>query len=171
MSRMPASPERAALHAFIARHQRFLLTTHVNPDGDAIGSEVAFARWLRAVGKSVRVLNDSPTPRAFAWLADEGPVEVYDEALAETRFAEADAFVVIDTGNKQRIGRLAEPTAHFYFQLIQMGRDFMVEAFGDAAMFQVVTARLSGNDESGRYRQAEIGHLGQVGALTAQQIL
>jgi len=74
VSRTPATPERAALHAFVGRHQRFLLTTHVNPDGDAIGSEVAFARWLRAMGKQVRILNDSPTPKAFAWLADEGPV-------------------------------------------------------------------------------------------------
>lgn len=107
MSRAPATPGRAALHQFVARHQRFLLTTHVNPDGDAIGSEVAFARLLRALGKSVRVLNDSPTPRAFAWLGLEAPVEVYGEELAEARFSEADALVVLDTGNRQRIGRLA----------------------------------------------------------------
>src|SRR5262249_43961879 len=104
----PGAPSaaRVALHQFLARHQRFLLTTHVNPDGDAIGSEVAFARWLRATGKSVHILNDSPTPRAFEWLAAEGPVEVFSEELAETRFSEADALVVIDTGNRQRIGRL-----------------------------------------------------------------
>jgi phosphoesterase RecJ-like protein len=107
MSRAPATPERAALHQFLARHTRFLLTTHVNPDGDAIGSEIAFARLLRAQGKQVRILNDSPTPRAFDWLAGDGPVEVYDESLAETRFSEADALVVIDTGNRQRIGRLS----------------------------------------------------------------
>ncbi len=100
------SPQRAALYAFVARHQRFLLTTHVNPDGDAIGSEVGFARWLKAQGKQVRILNDSPTPSAFEWLAADDPIEVYTEELAETRFAEADALVVLDTGNKQRIGRL-----------------------------------------------------------------
>jgi phosphoesterase RecJ-like protein len=107
MSRTPASPARAALHEFLARKSKLLLTTHVNPDGDAIGSEIAFARMLRAQGKQVRILNDSPTPKAFEWLAADGPVEVYDEALAETRFAEADALVVIDTGNRQRIGRLS----------------------------------------------------------------
>lgn len=107
MSRTYATPERAALHEFVARHERFLLTTHVNPDGDAIGSEVAFARMLRALGKTVRVLNDSPTPHAFAWLGLEAPVEVYTEELAEARFAEANALIVLDTGNKQRIGRLA----------------------------------------------------------------
>ena len=98
MSYSPA--DRAALHAFLERKTHFLLTTHVNPDGDAIGSEVAFARWLRSRGKQVRILNDSPTPRAFAYLTEDDPVEVYDEALCETRFAEADALVVLDTGVK-----------------------------------------------------------------------
>ncbi len=97
---------RAALEAFIARHQRFLLTTHINPDGDAIGSEVAFARWLKSQGKQVRILNDSPTPPAFAWLTDEDPVEVHEDALTEQCFTEADALVVLDTSNKPRIGRL-----------------------------------------------------------------
>ena len=106
-ARAPATPQRAALHAFLAKHERVLLTTHINPDGDAIGSEVAFARLLRAQGKHVRVLNDSPTPHAFTWLGLEGPVEVYTEELAERCFAEASALVVLDTGNKQRIGRLA----------------------------------------------------------------
>ncbi len=104
---MSAPSDRAALHAWIARHGAFLLTTHVNPDGDAIGSEVAFARWLRSMGKRARILNDSPTPAAFAWLTADDPIETYDEALAETRFAEADALVVLDTGNRQRIGRLS----------------------------------------------------------------
>lgn len=49
-----ASPERTALHAFLDRHGSFLLTTHVNPDGDAIGSEIAMAGWLRGRGKQVR---------------------------------------------------------------------------------------------------------------------
>jgi len=108
VSRAAATPERESLHQFIARYQRFLLTTHVNPDGDAIGSEVAFARMLRSLGKQVRILNDSGTPRAFEWLAADGPVEVFSEELAETRFTEAEALVVIDTGNRQRIGRLSD---------------------------------------------------------------
>ncbi len=103
----PASPARAALHAFVAKHQRFLLTTHVNPDGDAIGSEAAFAWWLKQLGKQVRVLNDSVTPLAFEWLTSEQAIEVYTEELAEQRFAEADALIVLDTSNRQRIGRLA----------------------------------------------------------------
>ncbi|MBI1799189.1 MAG: DHH family phosphoesterase, partial [Candidatus Eisenbacteria bacterium] len=81
--------------------------THINPDGDGIGSEVAFARWLESLGKSVRILNDSVTPSAFLFLTDENPIEVFEAEPAERRFAEADALVVLDTSNRQRIGRLA----------------------------------------------------------------
>src|SRR5262249_49344499 len=103
----PASPERRALHEWIARHQRFLLTTHINPDGDGIGSEVAFARWLRTLGKSARILTAWVTPAAFLFLVEDEAIEVYTPELAEQRFSEADALIVLDTSNRQRIGRLA----------------------------------------------------------------
>lgn len=106
MSSPVLATPRTELMAFIARHQRFLLTTHINPDGDAIGSEVAFARWLRSQGKQVRILNDSPTPLAFAWLTEDDPVDVHEDALTERLFTESDALVVLDTSNRPRIGRL-----------------------------------------------------------------
>jgi phosphoesterase RecJ-like protein len=102
----PATP-RQALREWIGKHQRFLLTTHINPDGDGIGSEVAFARWLKSQGKSVRILNDSVTPVAFLFLTREDAIDVYTPELAEQRFTEADALVVLDTSNRQRIGRLS----------------------------------------------------------------
>ncbi len=98
---------RAALHQLIARRARFLLTTHVNPDGDGLGSEVACALWLEALGKSVRILNDSPVPPAFEFLSGDHAIETFEETRAETRFGEADVLLVLDTSNRQRIGRLA----------------------------------------------------------------
>ncbi len=101
------SPERQSFHEFLLRHRRFLLTTHINPDGDGLGSEAAMALWLRALGKSVAILNDSVVVPAFAFLARHVPVEVFEPGVAEQRFTEADALVVLDTSNRQRIGRLA----------------------------------------------------------------
>jgi phosphoesterase RecJ-like protein len=103
----PRTPERGALHEFLGRHRRFLLTTHVNPDGDGIGSEVATALWLAGRGREVRVLNDATMPAAFRFLARHVSVEAFEPELAERRFGEADALVVLDTSNRQRIGRLA----------------------------------------------------------------
>jgi phosphoesterase RecJ-like protein len=45
--------------------ERFLLTSHANPDGDAIGSEVGLARILRTLGKGATIWNADPTPRVY----------------------------------------------------------------------------------------------------------
>jgi phosphoesterase RecJ-like protein len=103
----PASPARAAFHEFVAKHGRFLLTTHINPDGDGLGSEVAVALWLTSLGKSVQVLNDSPLPASFRFLDEMFPLGEFTSAEAERRFEEADALIVLDTSNRQRIGRLS----------------------------------------------------------------
>ena len=103
----PATPDRAAFHEFLARHRRFLLTTHINPDGDGLGSEAAMALWLGAGGRSARIVNDSVLPPAFAFLARHATFETFEAELAERRFTESDALIVLDTSNRQRVGRLA----------------------------------------------------------------
>ena len=102
------TPERQAFLALVERHRRFLLTTHINPDGDGIGSEVALALWLTGRGKSARILNDALVPPQFLFLTGEVAIEAWEQELAETRFAEADVLVVLDTSNRQRIGRVAQ---------------------------------------------------------------
>jgi bifunctional oligoribonuclease and PAP phosphatase NrnA len=104
---MTPTSDRRGFHAFVARHQRFLLTTHVNPDGDGLGSEVAMAMWLRALGKHVRVLNDSVVPTAFTFLTVAQTLETFDPVSAPEVFADCDAMIVLDTSNRQRIGRVA----------------------------------------------------------------
>ncbi len=102
-----AASERRGFHDLVARHARFLLTTHINPDGDGIGSEVALALWLRALGKTVQVLNDSVVPTSFLFLTRFQPIEVFEPERAEQRFEQSDALIVLDTSNRQRIGRLS----------------------------------------------------------------
>jgi len=53
--------------------QRVCLTTHVNPDGDGLGSEVGLAHLLRAKGCEVKVTNPSPTPERYNFLFHDLP--------------------------------------------------------------------------------------------------
>ena len=62
----------------IRTYQQFIVTTHVNPDGDAIGSEIAFAHFLKQRKKSVKILNSSPAPDVFQFLDPNGEIEIYD---------------------------------------------------------------------------------------------
>lgn len=102
-----AAAERRAFHEFVHAHRHFLLTTHINPDGDGLGSEAALALWLKSLGKQVSVLNDSVVPNAFLFLTRSQTFETFEPEVAEARFSEADAFIVLDTSNLQRVGRLA----------------------------------------------------------------
>jgi phosphoesterase RecJ-like protein len=63
MTLSPTGTDREPLHRIrdeILRRQRFLLTSHLKPDGDSIGSQMAMAYALRALGKDVRVVNCDP---------------------------------------------------------------------------------------------------------------
>ena len=57
----------------IRQGNRFLLTSHVNPDGDAIGSELGLARLLRRLGKGAVVWNLDPIPAIYRRLPRNGP--------------------------------------------------------------------------------------------------
>ncbi|HAA48114.1 MAG TPA: phosphoesterase, partial [Planctomycetaceae bacterium] len=52
----------------VDQHERFVLTSHVRPDADAIGSEVGLAELLESQGKTVRIVNPSPITDALLFL-------------------------------------------------------------------------------------------------------
>ena len=57
----------------------FVIVTHINPDGDAVGSEYALARFLLERGKTVRIVNQDPVPDYLGFIDFADPqVELYD---------------------------------------------------------------------------------------------
>lgn len=55
---------------------RLLITSHVNPDGDAVGSVLALATLARSLGvQSVTCCMQDPVPRVYEWLAESGYIE------------------------------------------------------------------------------------------------
>lgn len=93
------------LAALCVPGRRICLTTHVNPDGDGLGSEVALAHLLQAKGCDVVITNPSPTPERFAFLfADLPGVDRHREAVKELR--RADLIIVLDIADLSRLGAL-----------------------------------------------------------------
>ena len=62
--------------AAIRARQRFVITSHARPDGDAIGSQVAMGLALRALGKDVRLVNADPPPPPMRELPGVELIEV-----------------------------------------------------------------------------------------------
>jgi len=85
------------------------ITTHVNPDGDALGSEMALADFLRRSGKRCAIYNHSPMPDVFRYLDPFGVIRVFNgENPREQKPKETDAIVFLDLGRFDRCGKCTE---------------------------------------------------------------
>ena len=107
----PLPPDRiAAAKAFAAALKpggRLCITTHVNPDGDGLGSEAGLAHLLRARGIEAVVTNPSPTPERYRFLFRDLPgVDRSGEAVKELR--RADQILVLDISDVGRLGMLSQ---------------------------------------------------------------
>jgi phosphoesterase RecJ-like protein len=85
------------LKRLIDQSQNVLLTTHVRPDGDALGSELAMAELLEQNGKRVAILNPSPTPDRYRFVDADGTRIHAIGPGAEPPF-QPDLILVLDTG-------------------------------------------------------------------------
>jgi len=87
----------------IRQGNRFLLTSHINPDGDAIGSELGLARLLRGLGKGAVVWNRDPTPTIYRPLPGSDRIHVGEEPPAG--FPDVfDAIIVLECPSPDRTG-------------------------------------------------------------------
>ena len=92
----------------IETHDRFLVTTHVRPDGDALGSEVGMAGLLRQKGKDVRVVNSSPTPPRYDFLdPDLNIFEHFGHRVQPTELADREVAVILDLSSWNQLGDMA----------------------------------------------------------------
>jgi len=101
---------RALLDA-LANARRVVLTTHVQADGDAIGSEVAAAAWLRARGTTTTIVNPTavPDPLRFLLAPDDTVLEWdRDPAACQRALADADFLLVLDVSAPNRLGPVAQ---------------------------------------------------------------
>jgi len=77
---------------------RIMLTTHVRPDGDALGSELAMRRLLLAKGKGVAIFNPGSMPPRYRFLDPSGDVVRFLSEATPAPPWSPDLFIVLDTG-------------------------------------------------------------------------
>ncbi|MDZ7330501.1 MAG: bifunctional oligoribonuclease/PAP phosphatase NrnA [candidate division KSB1 bacterium] len=104
---MLSDAEVAKLNELISAHQKFVLTTHINPDGDAIGSEIAMTEYLRGSGKHAIIINNSATPNNYKFLDRHQEIIVYDEQHRHL-ITDADAFIIVDISDWERLRTIGQ---------------------------------------------------------------
>ena len=102
-----SSEQHQLFDAVCDGNETFVLTTHMNPDGDALGSEIALARYLVSQGKTVRLINGDPTAETLAFITLESPpIEVYDPEQHDDVIRGVDRIVLVDNSAPDRLGRM-----------------------------------------------------------------
>lgn len=117
MQRLSGVPFEPWLLEKIQSSQHIALSTHVGPDADGLGSQLAFVRAARASGRHAFVVNEDPLPRRYAWLDPDGDIGHFDRDQAQLK--NADFAMLFDTHEVDRAGRPAQALRH-------MGREVWV---------------------------------------------
>jgi phosphoesterase RecJ-like protein len=109
----------------IHKGNRFLVISHVNPEGDAIGSTLGLSLALRELGKNVTSFLEDPIPEVYQFLP--GAADVAESLDVTTRF---DAVFAVDCGEKERLGKSFN-NLEFGGTLINIDHHRTNDRFGD----------------------------------------
>jgi len=81
----------------INANERFVITSHVRPDADAIGSEMGLTGLLEQLGKQVRIINPSETPNHLAFLDPDQRIQKFPGETTLEQACDTDVHIVVDT--------------------------------------------------------------------------
>lgn len=95
--------------SYILNASDIVIVTHTSPDGDAMGSSLGFAHFLRSIDKSVTVIVPNSYPKFLKWMPSVARVVNFEEERerCERVFNEADLIFALDFNVLTRIGAMA----------------------------------------------------------------
>ena len=89
-------------------HDRFLLTSHIRPDCDALGSELGMAGVLEALGKEVLIVNAQATPPNLEFIDPARRLRTLGVNVQPFELDKAEVLMVLDTSAWAQLGTMAE---------------------------------------------------------------
>ena len=92
----------------IERHQSFLITTHVRPDADALGSQRGLAALLESFGREVLMVNATAPPENLNFMNQDGQVKKLGDGIRKDEIPDVDVQIVVDTSAWQQLGGICE---------------------------------------------------------------
>lgn len=127
-----------AIGAVIRQPQTVLITTHQNPDADAMGSSLGLAGYLRKKGHQVTVVTPTEYPANLHWLSGNDSVIAFDETV-RTRVSQlvsdADVIFCLDFSSLNRIRDLGQMIRQATAKKILIDHHLEPESFADLALW------------------------------------
>ena len=98
------------LKALLSYPRDIVITTHRNPDGDAIGSSLGAYHFLNKLGHTVHIVSPSEYPDVFSWMKDIEKIVIFDidPERAQTVIERSDIIFCLDFNALDRIDKVGE---------------------------------------------------------------
>ncbi len=114
------------------QYETFALSTHIHPDGDAIGSELALYLFLKRLGKSVKMFNSDEVPANYRFLPFWDDIE----GISSIEGYRPEVMVILDASSHERIGVKLSKTLKPLHILINIDHHATAVAFGDINLIE-----------------------------------
>lgn len=100
----------AQFKKLISKAKTITIVTHVNPDGDAMGSSLGLYHYLKTKSKNVKVIIPNPFPGFLTWMPGSKQALVFEgnEAAAKKQLNKSDVVFILDFNNYKRVDELGE---------------------------------------------------------------
>lgn len=92
----------------INNSKKIVITTHTNPDGDAIGSSLGLYYYLKLIGKAAFIINDSVTPSNLEFLDVNNEIRTYSYTDDSYIINNADLIIIADLNDPKRLRTMNE---------------------------------------------------------------
>jgi len=93
--------------------QTFVLTSHIRPDCDALGSELGMAGLLQAMGKDVIISNGQETPPNLAFIDPENRIRTIGVDIQSAQLVDRDVLMILDTSAWAQLGAMGDVIREF----------------------------------------------------------
>lgn len=104
---MPAM-DWTPLKAVLDGNESFLISSHVRPDADALGSELGMRAILLAMGKKVTIVNASAPPANLQFMNPPGVILKLNDTVTKATIPQHDVVIIVDTSAWQQLGSMAD---------------------------------------------------------------
>lgn len=97
-----------SVYEFVKKNQSFVVSSHVGLEGDAVGSVVAMAAFLRAIGKEAVIINDDAIPANLQFMSGAQTIYQACDPCSTQLLAQCDAVCIVDVSKWDHIGHTGE---------------------------------------------------------------
>ena len=98
------------LKKLLSKEKKIIITTHTNPDGDAVGSSLALYHFLKKMNHNVNVITPNKHPDFLNWIPGCNDIIIFDENVerANKLIADSDIVFTLDFNDLNRCGLVGE---------------------------------------------------------------